>query len=423
MPPTTATHSRWRTLAATDPEIARTIQDEVQRQNSGLELIASENFVSQAVLQAAGSVLTNKYAEGYPGKRYYGGFEFVDVAESQAISRARALFGAEQANVQPHSGAQANMAVYFTLLKPGDTVLGMNLAHGGHLTHGHPLNFSGKFYSIIPYGVRQDDERIDYDEFDRLAREHKPKMIIVGASAYPRVIEFERIGRTAREIGSPVVTDMAHIAGLVAAKVHPSPIPHSDFVTTTTHKTLRGPRGGLVLCRGQYAKDLDRSLFPGIQGGPLMHIIAAKAVCLKEAMEPGFADYQRQIVANAKRLAEGLAAAGFRLVSGGTDNHLMLVDVFSRGLTGKVAEAALGKAGITVNKNAIPFDKNPPMVASGIRIGTPAITSRGMRENEMDQIAGFIARALASPDDDAMLTAIKVEVEALCRKFPLYPEQ
>jgi glycine hydroxymethyltransferase len=422
MPPTTATHSRWRTLADTDPEIARTIHDEVQRQNSGLELIASENFVSQAVLQAAGSVLTNKYAEGYPGKRYYGGCEHVDVAESLAISRARALFGAEHANVQPHSGAQANMAVYFTLLKPGDTVLGMNLAHGGHLTHGHPLNFSGKFYTIIPYGVRQDDERIDYDEFDRLAREHKPKMIIVGASAYPRVIEFERIGRTAREIGTPVVTDMAHIAGLVAAKVHPSPVPHSDFVTTTTHKTLRGPRGGMVLSRAQYAKDLDRSVFPGIQGGPLMHIIAAKAVCLKEAMEPGFADYQRQIVANATRLATGLAAAGFRLVSGGTDNHLMLVDVFSKGLTGKVAEAALGRAGITVNKNAIPFDKNPPMVASGIRIGTPAVTSRGMRESEMDQVAEFIARALATPEDDAALSMVRTEVEALCRKFPLYPE-
>jgi len=422
MPLTTATHSRWRTLADTDPEIARTIHDEVQRQNSGLELIASENFVSQAVLQAAGSVLTNKYAEGYPGKRYYRGCEHVDVAESLAISRARALFGAEHANVQPHSGAQANMAVYFTLLKPGDTVLGMNLAHGGHLTHGHPLNFSGKFYTIIPYGVRQDDERIDYDEFDRLAREHKPKMIIVGASAYPRVIEFERIGRTAREIGTPVVTDMAHIAGLVAAKVHPSPVPHSDFVTTTTHKTLRGPRGGMVLSRAQYAKDLDRSVFPGIQGGPLMHILAAKAVCLKEAMEPGFADYQRQIVANATRLATGLAAAGFRLVSGGTDNHLMLVDVFSKGLTGKVAEAALGRAGITVNKNAIPFDKNPPMVASGIRIGTPAVTSRGMRESEMDQVAEFIARALATPEDDAALSMVRTEVEALCRKFPLYPE-
>ena len=422
MPSPTLTHPRWRTLAETDPEIARTLKDELQRQNSGLELIASENFVSQAVLQAAGSVLTNKYAEGYPGKRYYGGCEFVDVAESLAISRAKELFGAEHANVQPHSGAQANMAVYFTLLKPGDTVLGMNLAHGGHLTHGHPLNFSGKLYTIVPYGVRQDDERIDYDELERLAHEHKPKMIMVGASAYPRVIDFERIGKVGQAVGTPVVTDMAHIAGLVAAKVHPSPVPHSDFVTTTTHKTLRGPRGGLVLCRSKYAKDLDRALFPGVQGGPLMHIIAAKAVCLKEALEPGFADYQRQIVKNAQRLAAGLASAGFRLVSGGTDNHLMLVDVFSKGLTGKVAEAALGKASITVNKNAIPFDKNPPMVASGIRIGTPAVTSRGMGEPEMDLVAEYIARALAGPEDDAALAMVRTEVEALCRKFPLYPE-
>ena len=422
MPTTTAAHARWRTLAETDPDIARTIRDEVQRQNSGLELIASENFVSQAVMQAAGSVLTNKYAEGYPGKRYYGGCEFVDVAESLAISRARELCGAEHANVQPHSGAQANMAAYFALLKPGDTVLGMNLAHGGHLTHGHPLNFSGKLYTIVPYGVRPDDERIDYDEFDRLAREHAPKMIMVGASAYPRVIDFERIGRIGRDVGAPVVTDMAHIAGLVAAKIHPSPVPHSDFVTTTTHKTLRGPRGGLVLCRAQYAKDLDRSLFPGVQGGPLMHIIAAKAVCLKEAMEPGFVEYQQQIVANAKRLASGLAEAGFRLVSGGTDNHLMLVDVFSKGLTGKVAEAALGRAGITVNKNAIPFDQKPPMVASGIRIGTPAVTSRGMGEPEMDAIAEFISRALASPEDESALDMVRTEVEALCQKFPLYPE-
>jgi len=298
----------------------------------------------------------------------------------------------------------------------------MNLAHGGHLTHGHPLNFSGKLYTIVPYGVRQDDERIDYDELDRLAHEHKPKMIMVGASAYPRVIDFERIGRTGRDVGAPVVTDMAHIAGLVAARVHPSPIPHSDIVTTTTHKTLRGPRGGLVLSKSAHAKDLDKALFPGAQGGPLMHIIAAKAVCLKEAMEPGFAEYQRQIVANARRLAAGLRDAGFRLVSGGTDNHLMLVDVFSKGLTGKLAEAALDKAGITVNKNAIPFDRNPPMVASGIRIGTPAVTSRGMGEPEMDAIAGFIARALAAPEDEAALTMVRTEVEALCRKFPLYPE-
>jgi len=418
----TETPLRWRTLTESDPEIAAAIRDERHRQNSGLELIASENFVSQAVLDAAGSVLTNKYAEGYPGKRYYGGCEFVDVAESLAIARAKELFGADHANVQPHSGAQANMSVYFTLLKPGDTVLGMNLAHGGHLTHGHPLNFSGKLYTIVPYGVRQDDERIDYEEFERLAHEHKPKMIMVGASAYPRVFDFERIGKIGRDVGAPVVTDMAHIAGLVAAKVHPSPVPHSDFVTTTTHKTLRGPRGGMVLCRAQYAKDLDRALFPGVQGGPLMHIIAAKAVCFKEAMEPGFVEYQRQIVANAQRLARGLSAAGFRLVSGGTDNHLMLVDVFSKGLTGKVAEAALGRAGITVNKNAIPFDKNPPMVASGIRVGTPAVTSRGMREPEMDLIAEYISRALASPENDGVLGSIKVEVEGLCRKFPLYPE-
>jgi glycine hydroxymethyltransferase len=420
--PNTEAPSRWRSLTETDPEIAGAISNEVHRQNTGLELIASENFVSQAVLDAAGSVLTNKYAEGYPGKRYYGGCEFVDVAESLAIARAKELFGAEHANVQPHSGAQANMAVYFTLVKPGDTVLGMNLAHGGHLTHGHPLNFSGKLYNIVPYGVRKDDERIDYDEFERLAHEHKPKMIIVGASAYPRVFDFERMARVARDVAAPMVTDMAHFAGLVAAGIHPSPVPHSDFVTTTTHKTLRGPRGGMVLCRSQYAKDLDRSLFPGVQGGPLMHIIAAKAVCFKEAMEPGFVDYQRQIVANAQRLAKGLQTAGFRLVSGGTDNHLILVDVFSKGLTGKVAEAALGKAGITVNKNAIPFDQNPPMVASGIRIGTPAVTSRGMREPEMDLIAGFIADVMAAPEDDGVARGVRDRIEALCRKFPLYPE-
>ena len=416
------TPTRWRTLADADPEIARMIGNEVHRQNSGLELIASENFVSQAVLEAAGSVLTNKYAEGYPGKRYYGGCEFVDVAETLAIERAKQIFGAEHVNVQPHSGAQANMAVYFTLLQPGDTVLGMNLAHGGHLTHGHPLNFSGKLYQIVPYGVRKDDERIDYEELEKLAHEHQPKMIMVGASAYPRVIDFERIGKVGRDVGAAVVTDMAHIAGLVAAGVHPSPVPHSDFVTTTTHKTLRGPRGGMVLCKTKDAKDLDRSVFPGIQGGPLMHIIAAKAVCFREALQPDFAEYQRQLVANARRLAAGLSSAGFRLVSGGTDNHLMLVDVFSRGLTGKVAEAALGKAAITVNKNAIPFDQNPPMVASGIRVGTPAITSRGMREPEMDIVADLIARALSTPDDDAALAAVKSEVEALCRKFPLYPE-
>ena len=419
---TQTTPATWRSLAETDPEIAAAIRDERHRQNSGLELIASENFVSLAVLEAAGSVLTNKYAEGYPGKRYYGGCEFVDVAERAAIARAKALFGAEHANVQPHSGAQANMAVYLTLLQPGDTVLGMNLAHGGHLTHGHPLNFSGKLYTIVPYGVRKEDERIDYDELDRLADERKPKMIIVGASAYPRVIDFARIRTAADRVGAPVFTDMAHIAGLVAAGVHPSPVPHSDFVTTTTHKTLRGPRGGLILCREKYAKDLDRTVFPGVQGGPLMHIIAAKAVCLREAAEPTFADYQRQIVANAARLAGALTAAGFRLVSGGTDNHLMLVDVFSKGITGKVAEAALDKAGITVNKNAIPFDPNPPMVASGIRVGTPAVTTRGMREGEMDTVAELITRALRTPNDDRALAMVRTEVETLCRKFPLYPE-
>jgi len=414
--------SMQRSLAEADAEIAGAIKNEVRRQAEGLELIASENFVSTAVLEAAGSVMTNKYAEGYPGKRYYGGCEFVDVAESLAIARAKQLFGAEHVNVQPHSGAQANMAVYFTLLKPGDTVLGMNLAHGGHLTHGHPLNFSGKLYSIVPYGVRKDDERIDYEELERLAHEHKPKMIMVGASAYPRVIDFARIAKVSKDVGAPMVVDMAHIAGLVAAGVHPSPVPHAEFVTSTTHKTLRGPRAGLILCRERYAKDLDRAMFPGVQGGPLMHIIAAKAVCFKEAMEPAFGEYQRQIVANAARLASSLSSHGFRLVSGGTDNHLMLVDVFSKGLTGKVAEAALGKAGITVNKNAIPFDQNPPMVASGIRVGTPAITTRGMREPEMDQVGDFIARVLASPEDDRVLGIVKDEVMKLCKRFPLYPE-
>ncbi len=413
----------WRTLAETDPEIAAAMTNELQRQNHGLELIASENFVSRAVLEAAGSVFTNKYAEGYPGKRYYGGCEWVDVVEQTAIDRAKALFGAEHVNVQPpHSGTQANMAVYFTLLKPGDTVLGMNLSHGGHLTHGHALNFSGRLFNIVPYGVRPEDERLDYDALDRLADEHKPKMIIVGASAYPRVFDFARVRAAADRVGAAMMTDMAHIAGLVAAGVHPSPVPHSDFVTTTTHKTLRGPRAGMVLCRGRFAKDLDRNVFPGLQGGPLAHIIAAKAVCFKEAGEPAFAAYQRQIVANAKRLAQVLSSSGLRLVSGGTDNHLMLVDVFSRGITGKLAESALGKAAITVNKNTIPFDRNPPMVASGIRIGTPAVTTRGMREPEMELVGDLIIRALETPEDDRALATVRAEVEALCRKFPLYPE-
>src|SRR5687767_1931953 len=412
-----------RPLAQADPEIATAIANETRRQAEGLELIASENFVSSAVLEAAGSVMTNKYAEGYPGKRYYGGCEFVDVAESLAIARAKALFGAEHVNVQPHSGAQANMSVYLTLLKPGDTVLGMNLAHGGHLTHGHPLNFSGKLFTIVPYGVRKDDERLDYDEFEKLADLHKPKMIIAGASAYPRVFDFPRMAGVARRVGAPLMVDMAHIAGLVAGGVHPSPVPHADFVTTTTHKTLRGPRGGMVLCQERYAKDLDRTVFPGVQGGPLMHIIAAKAVCFKEAATPEFAAYQKQIVTNAARLAGALKTAGFRIVSGGTDNHIVLVDVFSKNITGKLAEMALGSAGITVNKNAIPFDQNPPMVASGVRLGTPAVTTRGMGEAEMDLIAEFISRAMKSPGDTAALAAVKGEVEQLCRKFPLYPER
>jgi glycine hydroxymethyltransferase len=411
----------WRTLAETDPEIAAAIRNELNRQTNGLELIASENFVSRALLEAAGSVFTNKYAEGYPGRRYYGGCEYVDVVESLAISRAKALFGAEHANVQPHAGAQANMAVYFTVMKPGDTVLGLNLAHGGHLTHGHPLNFSGLLYKVVAYGVKKDDERIDYDELDRLADEHKPRMIIVGASAYPRIIDFARIRAASKRVGAVMVTDMAHIAGLVATGLHPSPVAHSDFVTSTTHKTLRGPRAGMVLCTQQYAKDLDKAVFPGLQGGPLVHIIAAKAACFKEASEPGFAAYQRQIIANAAALAGALSSAGFRLVSGGTDNHLMLVDVFSKGITGKLAETALHDAGITVNKNAIPFDRNPPMVASGIRIGTPAVTTRGMKEAEMELIADFIMRALKTPEDSRALGMVRAEVEALCQKFPLYP--
>ena len=418
MPTTTALSSR--TLADVDPDIARAIQNEAERQETGLELIASENFVSAAVLEATGTVFTNKYAEGYPGRRYYGGCEYVDVVESLAISRAKALFGAEHANVQPHSGAQANMSVFLSALKPGDTILGMNLAHGGHLTHGHPLNFSGKYFTVVPYGVRPEDERLDYDALAKLADVHTPKLIIVGASAYPRVFDFARVRQIADSCGALMMTDMAHIAGLVAAGVHPSPVPHSDYVTTTTHKTLRGPRAGMVLCRSAYAKEVDKAVFPGVQGGPLVHVIAAKAVCLKEAAEPAFATYQRQIVANASRLAGVIAAGGYRLVSGGTDTHLMLVDVFSKGLTGKVAEASLGKAGITVNKNAIPFDKNPPLVASGIRIGTPAVTTRGMTEKEMDLVGELILRALATPDDDRALGMVKTEVETLCRRFPLY---
>ena len=412
-----------RRLADVDADVAAAIRAETVRQAEGLELIASENFVSAAVLEATGSIFTNKYAEGYPGRRYYGGCEHVDVVESLAIARAKALFGAEHANVQPHSGAQANMGVFLAVLQPGDTILGMNLAHGGHLTHGHPLNFSGKYFKVVPYGVRPEDERIDYDELERLALEQRPKLIIAGASAYPRVFDFERFRAIADAAGALFMTDMAHIAGLVAGGVHPNPVPHADFVTTTTHKTLRGPRAGLILCRSRFARDLDRAVFPGVQGGPLVHVIAAKAVCLKEASEPAFGEYQRQIVANAARLAEVITAGGYRLVSGGTDNHLMLVDVFSRGLTGKAAEATLGKAGITVNKNAIPFDQNPPLVASGIRIGTPAVTTRGMREAEMELVGELILRALATPDSDDALRIVREEVEALCRRFPLYADR
>jgi glycine hydroxymethyltransferase len=409
-----------RTLDAVDPQIAEVLRDELRRQATGIELIPSENFVSEAVLEAAGSVLTNKYAEGYPGKRYYGGCEFVDVAEQLAIDRAKSLFGAEHANVQPHSGTQANIAVYMTALQPGDTVLGMNLAHGGHLTHGHPLNFSGKMYKFVPYGVSKETERIDYEELDRLAEEHKPKMIVAGASAYSRTIDFERMATTAADVGAIFFVDMAHIAGLVAAGVHPSPVPHADFVSTTTHKTLRGPRGGLVLCREKYAKDLDRTVFPGDQGGPLMHVIAAKAVCLKEAAEPEFRAYQQQVVANAKALAAGLTKRGFRIVSGGTDNHLLLVDVHSRGLTGSAAQPAFDRAGITINKNSIPFDPLPPMKAGGVRMGTPAVTTRGMREPEMDKIAGWISEILSNLGDAATEQRVRAEVAALAAQFPLY---
>ncbi len=409
-----------RSLEETDPAIAAVLHEEVRRQATGLELIPSENFVSEAVLEAMGSVLTNKYAEGYPRKRYYGGCEFVDQAEQLAIDRAKALFGAEHANVQPHSGTQANIAVYMTALKPGDTVLGMNLAHGGHLTHGHPLNFSGLTYRFVPYGVAKETETIDYDELDRLAQEHKPKMIVVGASAYSRVFDFQRMAQIARSAGALLFVDMAHIAGLIAAGLHPSPIPYADFVSTTTHKTLRGPRGGMVLCRERFAKNLDRSTFPGTQGGPLMHTIAAKAVCLKEAAEPGFAEYQRQVVANSKALARAMAQHGFRIVSGGTDNHLFLVDVNSRGLTGAVVESALDRAGITVNKNSIPFDPLPPLKASGIRMGTPAITTRGMREPEMEKIAGWIAEVLNRIGDSLTEQRVRGEVAAFAAEFPLY---
>ena len=409
-----------RSLEVTDPEVAEALHEEVRREATGLELIPSENLVSEAVLEAMGSVFTNKYAEGYPGKRYYGGCEFADRVEQLTIDRAKALFGADHANVQPHSGTQANIAVYMTVLDPGDTVLGMNLAHGGHLTHGNPLNFSGKTYKFVPYGVSKETETIDYDEIARLAREHHPKMIVAGASAYPRIIDFPRLAEIAKASGAMLFVDMAHIAGLIAAGVHPSPVPYADFVSTTTHKTLRGPRGGLVLCREKYAKALDRATFPGIQGGPLMHIIAAKAVCLKEAAEPGFREYQQQTVANAKTLAAGIARRGYRIVSGGTDNHLLLIDIYSRGLFGADAQPAFDRAGITINKNSIPFDPLPPMKASGIRAGTPAVTTRGMREPEMEKIATWMADVLDHLGDAATERRVRAEVAALAAQFPVY---
>ena len=407
-------------LAQFDPEIARAIRRETERQEYSLEFIASENFVSENVLEAQGSVLTNKYAEGYPRKRYYGGCEFVDEAEQLAIDRACELFGAEAANVQPHSGSQANMAVYFAVCDPGDTVLGMNLSHGGHLTHGSPVNFSGKLFNIVPYGVSKETGTIDYAEVERLAREHRPKLIVVGASAYPRTIDFSIFRRVADQVGAVVMVDMAHIAGLVAAGVHPNPVPHAEFVTTTTHKTLRGPRGGLILCKEEWAKKLNSNIFPGIQGGPLMHVIAAKAVALKEALQPEFKEYARQIVRNAATLAEGLTKRGFNLVSGGTDNHLMLIDFSGSEITGKAAEEALEKAGITVNKNAVPFDTRSPFVTSGIRIGTPAATTRGLKEPEMEMVAGWISRVIENMGNEGVLSEIRGEIKALCSRFPLY---
>jgi glycine hydroxymethyltransferase len=406
-------------LAQADPEISEAINNEVRRQQETLELIASENFVSPAVLSATASVFTNKYAEGYPGRRYYGGCEYVDVVERLARERACALFGAEYANVQPHSGSQANMAVYFTALEPGDKVLGMNLSHGGHLTHGHPLNFSGFLYEVIPYGVKKDSETIDYDEMESLAREHRPKLIIAGASAYGRTIDFERIRAIADATDALMMVDMAHIAGIIAADLHPSPFPHADFVTTTTHKTLRGPRSGLIFCKKKHAKALNRKLFPGIQGGPLVHVMAAKAVCLREATTERFKEYQKQILENAKILSATLVAERFRVVSGGTDTHLFLLDVASRGLSGKVAEESLERAGITVNKNAIPFDTRPPLDPSGIRVGTPAVSTRGMGAGEMEKIGRLMARVLKEPEDEGTARDVREDVLELCRAFPL----
>jgi glycine hydroxymethyltransferase len=410
-------------LHENDPQIAAAIDNEERRQHEGLELIASENFVSEAVLEAAGSVFTNKYAEGYPGKRYYGGCEFADVVENLARDRAKQLFGAEHANVQPHAGSQANMEAYAAVLQPGDTILGLNLAHGGHLTHGHHLNFSGKTYKIIPYGVTKETETIDYDSLEKLAEQERPKLIIGGGSAYPRVIDFARMRQIADKVGALFLVDMAHFAGLVAGGAHPSPVPHAHIVTSTTHKTLRGPRSGMILSKAEFGAAIDKIVFPGMQGGPLVHIMAAKAVCFHEAMQPEFRDYAAQVVANAKVLAQTLAEEGFRIISGGTDTHLMLVDVFSKGMLGSEAEKALGDAGITVNKNAIPFDTNPPMKPSGVRIGTPALTTRGMKEGEMRQVGRWIAEALLQRADAAVLTKVRKQVLELCEAFPLYAER
>ena len=409
-----------RPLEAVDPQIESLLGEEARRQATGLELIPSENLVSEAVLEAMGSIFTNKYAEGYPGKRYYGGCEFADKVEQLAIDRAKELFGAEHANVQAHSGTSANVAVYMSTLQPGDTVLGMALAHGGHLTHGHPLNFSGRMYKFTEYHVRRDTEQIDYNEIEELAQQHKPKMIVAGASAYARIIDFERMAKVAKSVDAIFFVDMAHIAGLVAAGVHPSPVPHADIVSTTTHKTLRGPRGGLVLCRSAYAKELDRLTFPGTQGGPLVHTIAAKAVCLKEAMEPSFKDYQKQVVANAKAMAAAVGNQGFRIVTGGTDNHLFLIEVHSRGITGSDAEKALDRAGITVNKNSIPFDPLPPMKAGGIRLGSPSVTTRGMKEPEMQQIGNWVAEILSHIGDAAVEQKVRKQVAEMAARFPIY---
>jgi glycine hydroxymethyltransferase len=411
------------TLREVDPEIYETILGETKRQAEGLELIASENFVSEAVMEATGSVMTNKYAEGYPGKRYYGGCEFMDIAENLARKRAKELFGCDHVNVQPHSGSQANMGVYFSVLKPGDTILGMNLSHGGHLTHGHPVNFSGKFFNVVAYGVSKDTEVINYDELRKIAVQARPKLIIAGASAYPREIDFVKFREVADEVDALLMVDIAHIAGLIVAGIHQSPVPYADFVTTTTHKTLRGPRGGMIMCKKKYAKDLDREVMPGIQGGPLMHVIAAKAVAFKEAMEPSFKEYQRQIVKNAKALAAEMANRGYHVVSGGTDTHLMLISFIERNITGKAVEEALEKAGITVNKNTVPFDPQKPFVTSGIRMGTPALTTRGMKEPEMKEIAAMIDRVISNLGNEDVYAEVKKEVLALCKRFPLYKER